>query len=333
MIKNITREIEPKIDKGIKLILIVTILNLLFATLMDTFLTQWIINSIFCALILFEFFTLNKNLDFIYLLDIKKEDIYNNLMINYFKISILLLTFTWISGMRLFNDYFLGMSLIFPIFIFITSFLLEYILTRKKTSIIKYLIIATIYFFLMYYIATLFWISMSYIFIKVNSFIISQKKDYKFIKNNLFLNFSILLYSSMFLFYSVFPHFSSYYNSETEMINYVYNYNLVFSYGSIVLFFIGVFIAFVIYYYFKKKYNLQAKNKLIDVFFLTLTYILLVIKIFSIPFVTKYDVFNNIIVILEIKIFLSIILLILIFISSKIYFKPKKLGEIYDKYL
>ncbi len=108
---------------------------------------------------------------------------------------------------------------------------------------------------------------------------------------------------------------------------------MVFSYGSIVLFFIGVFIAFVIYYYFKKKYNLQAKNKLIDIFFLTLTYILLVIKIFSIPFVTKYDIFNNIIVILEIKIFLSIILLILIFISSKIYFKPKKLGEMYDKYL
>ncbi len=332
MIKNITREIEPKIDKVIKIILLLMIVNLLFSTLINNFFTQWIINIIFCALVLYELFILNKNLDFIYLLDIKKEDIYNNLMINYFKISIILLSFTYIVGVNLFNGYYLGMSLMLPIFIFITSFLLEFLLTRKKTSIIKYILVATVYLFLIYYLNVIFWISISYLFIKANSFIILQKKDYKFIKNNLFLNFSILFYSSMFVF--LYPTYNYYYDEyQGERIIYLYNFRSLLGYSSIVLFLLGIFIVFIIYYYFKKNYNLKAKNKFIDLFFLTLTYILLIIKLFSLISLLKYDILNNITLTIVTITFSTLLLLVLIFISSKINFNPKKLREMYDKYL
>ncbi len=326
MIKNITREIEPKIDKGIKLILVGSIINLLFATLIDIFITQWIINALFCSVILFEFFVLNKNLDFIYLLDIKKEDIYNNLMVNYFKIGIILLTFTYFIGMAFFNDYILGMSLIFPIFIFITSFLLEYVLTKKISSIIKYIIVAIIYITLINSINIFFWVSISYIFIKANSFFLSGKKDYKFIKNNLFLNFSILLYISMFVF--IFKDY--FYYQESVIVNYMYNYSLAFSNDFTILFLIGIFISFSIYFYFKKKYNLKSKNKIIDIFFMSLVYLLLIIKVFYSYIGAN---FNTLLLTIGVKIFIAIIILILIFISSKINFKPKKIGDMYDKYL
>ncbi len=332
MIKNITREIEPKIDKGIKVILLASIVNLIFAILIDAFFIQWIINSIFCAVVLYELFILNKNLDFIYLLDVKKEDIYNNLMINYFKISIILLSLTYLFGATIYKDYYLGISLMLPIFIFITSFLLEYILTRKIISIIKYIAVAILYLFLVNFINILFWISISYLFIKINSFVISQKKDYKFIKNNLFLNFSILLYASLFLFFSPYNH---YYNliDGTVIVNNVYSYDNLISYASIIFFLISVFIVFIVYYYFKNKYNLKAKNKFIDFFFLISTYLLLVIGIGFSPILLDVSEPYNLAFIIQIKIILSIFILILIFLSSKIKFKPKKLGEMYDKYL
>ncbi len=331
MIKNITREIEPKIDKGIKLILLASIVNLLFAIIIDAFFTQWIINSIFCAVVLYELFILNKNLDFIYLLDLKKEDIYNNLMINYFKISIILLSLTYLFGAALYKEYDLGISLIFPIFIFITSFLLEYILTRKISSIIKYIAVAILYLFLFNLVNILFWMSISYLFIKINSFVISQKKDYKFLKNNLFLNSSIVFYASLFLFTYPFASFS-YFEDGTIMVNNVYLFSPV-GYISIILLLISLFIVFTTYYYFKNKYNLKAKNEFIDFFFLSLTYLLLVIGVGSFPFLIDFSAPYNPAFIIQTRIFLAIFILILIFLTSKIKFKPKKLGEMYDKYL
>ncbi len=330
MIKNITREIEPKIDKGIKLILLVSVINLIFANLINTFTTQWIINVLFCSLVLYELFILNKNLDFICLLDVKKEDIYNNLMLNYFKISIILLILTYFFSLIFFRDYILGLSLIFPIFIFISSFLLEYIITRKISSIIKYIAVAILYLILFDTINPLFWISISYLFIKMNSFVISEKKDYKFIKNNLFLNSSILLYASLFIF--LYPYNNYYYLGDGSIMvsNVFYNYSS--TYLSFIFFLISIFIVFITYYYFKNKYNLKAKNKFIDFFFLSLTYLVLLIGLFTSPFFSLSSS-GNLVFIIQTKIFISIFILILIFVSSKIKIKPKKLGEMYDKYL